>query len=151
MIIIPLIFSIVIAIFLIGINLEKSGLGQYNSDEITDSEAQQVFKELVSVLNDALNHPDKFEDLEYLKNIDSNLKTLNLSFCFTIDNNIYYLSDNIDRLKFQKHIIINADKNETEQENTFGSLGYINYKFELSGGKKGVIYVFLIKARWKNF
>ncbi|AEV67178.1 HAMP domain-containing sensor histidine kinase [Acetivibrio clariflavus] len=151
MIIIPLIFSIVLAVFLIGINLEKSGLRQYNSDEITDSEVQQAFKELVSVLNDALNHPDKFEDLEYLKNIDNKLKSMNLGFCFAIDNNIYYLSDNIDRLKFQKHIILNADKNETEQENTFGSLGYINYKFELSDGKKGVIYVFFDKSPLEKF
>lgn len=151
MVIIPLILSVVLAIVLIGINLQKSGLDQEDSPEILDSTSQETFKELVSILNDALNFPDKFEDLEYLKNIDNELKTMNFSFSLTIDNNIYYLSDTIDRQEFQKHIFLNVVNNEDDNEYTFGKHNYINYKFKLSDGKDAVMYIFFDTSPIEKF
>lgn len=151
MIIIPLILSVILAVILIGFNLEKSGLGHDTSPELNDSFSQDALKELVSILNDALNFPDKFKDFEYLKDIDYNLKSLNFSFSLTIDNTVYYLSDSIDRQSFQKHIYLNIGKDEDELEHTFGSLNYINYKFKMSDGAHCVMYVFFDTSPIEKF
>ncbi|NLL05610.1 MAG: HAMP domain-containing histidine kinase [Clostridiaceae bacterium] len=149
MIIIPLVSAVILAVMLIGMNVGKSGLGHHDSPEITDKVAQQGFKEFVAISNDAFNDPDKFKDLEYLQNIDNKLKSLNLSFSFTIENNIYYVSDKIDREKFQDHLFLMDGKED--QEHSFGELEYIHYKFKLSDGKDCAIYVLIDTSPFEKF
>jgi len=143
MIIIPLISAIVLAVVLIGMNVGKSGMDNSDAPEITDKVAQQAFREFVSISNDALNSPDKFKDIEYLKNIDEKLQSLKLSFGFAIENSIYYLSDGIDRQKFQTHLFSSVDKitYNHREGHSFGEFNYINYKFNLSDGRDCAIYV----------
>lgn len=143
MIIIPLISAVLLAILLLGINLGKSGFRHHDSPKITDENAQQAFKEFVSISNDVFNSPDKFKNLEYLENIDNKLKALNFIFGFTIENNIYYVSDKIDRQKFQNQLFLIAEKETKHGENSlsFGKLDYIDYKFKLSDGKNCAIYI----------
>lgn len=153
MIIIPLISAVVLAIVLIGVNFGKTGLGHHDSPEITDKVAQDAFKQFISISNDAINNPDKFKDLEYLQNIDNKLKSLKLSFGFTIENKIYYLSDKLDPQAFQDHLYSNvANKNlHLEEEYSFGKLNYIDYAFKQSDGKDCAVYILFDTSPFEKF
>lgn len=152
MTVIPLVAAMVLAIVLIGVNFEKTGLKHHDSPKITEDIAQDTFKEFVTISNDAFNNPDKFRNLDYLQNIDTKLKALNASFGFAIKNQVYYLSEKIDRQKFQEYLYSTARKESSEDnENSFDKMDYLDYKFKLSNGEACALYIFFDTRPFENF
>lgn len=152
MTVIPLVAAVVLAIVLIGTNFEKTGLNHHDSPKISEGIAQNAFKEFVTISNDAFNNPDKFRNLDYLQNIDNKLKALGGSFGFAIKNQVYYLSEKIDRQKFQEYLYSIARKESSqEHENLFDKMDYMDYNFKLSNGEACALYIFFDTRPFEKF
>ncbi|MDP4181527.1 MAG: HAMP domain-containing sensor histidine kinase [Bacillota bacterium] len=158
MIVIPLISAFILAIVLIGVNMEKTDWKNHKSGEEYDKSAQDTFKEFIRISNDTLNNPDKLKDIAYLKDIDNKLKNLNSGVGLVISNNIYYLTDKVDRTKFEQCLIKINSKGNRNDRNGFSyndDIQYFNHDFKLSDGKPGALYIFFdmspIRKFIKNF
>ncbi|KNY29582.1 sensor histidine kinase [Pseudobacteroides cellulosolvens] len=146
MIMIPLISSLILAVILIGVNFDKTGFEHHKTGDQFDKVAQEIFKEFITISNDTLNNPDKLKDLAYLKSVDDKLKSLNSGIGFVVNNNIYYLSEKIDRLKFQNKISTESrseDKSYKEKHaKDHDNIQYFNHDFKLSTGEQCTLYIF---------
>lgn len=160
MIVVPLFSALILAIVLIGVNFERAGFEHHETGDQFDKVAQDIFKEFITISNDTLNNPDKLKDLTYLKGVDNKLKSLNSGIGFVINDNIYYLSEKIDRYKFQKELDLKSLSDKTgsgykARHTTGEDIQYFNHEFKLSTGEKCTIYIFFdispIRKFVKNF
>lgn len=154
MIVIPLISAIILAIFLIGVGFGRTGLNHDRPIEGVEKTAQDTFKEFITISNDALVNPDKFRNMEYLENIDNKLKKLNSGLGFMIKDNIYYLSDKVDRQEFKsrlKEAAVIGNKDRKSRHADKEEMKYFNHEFKMSNGDNCALYIFFDTSPIKKF
>ncbi|TYQ17990.1 UNVERIFIED_CONTAM: phospho-acceptor domain-containing protein [Acetivibrio alkalicellulosi] len=142
MIVIPLVSSLILAIIIIGVNLDRADFKNHKFEDRFSEVAHDVFKEFITISNDALYNPDRFYDMDYLKNMDTKLKTLNSSMAFTINDEIYYLSDKINKQEFKDHLSRVSKKQNENEKYIFCEMSYFNHSFNLSTGEDCSLYIF---------
>jgi len=153
MIMIPLVLSLILAVILIGSNFGRTGFEDHKTGDQFDRVAQEIFKEFVTISNDTLNNPDKLKDPAYLRSVDDKLKSLNSGIGFVVNNNIYYLSEKIDRTKFQEEIGSKRRSEDTSYKGIHAEndIEYFSHSFKLSTGEECVLYIFFDISPIKKF
>ncbi|HEY9061393.1 MAG TPA: HAMP domain-containing sensor histidine kinase [Pseudobacteroides sp.] len=158
MIVVPLFSALILVVILIGVNFERAGFEHHETGDQFDKVAQDIFKEFITISNDTLNNPDKLKDLTYLKGVDSKLKSLNSGIGFVINKKIYYLSEKIDRHKFEEELgqaSLSGDAGHKARHDNGEDIQYFIHNFQLSSGENGSLYIFFdispIRKFVKNF
>ncbi|MFZ5988810.1 MAG: ATP-binding protein [Bacillota bacterium] len=146
MLAIPFVSSMVLAVILIGTGFERVDIDPHKPGFTFNRMAKDMLREFVAITNDALNNPDMLKDKKYLQDFENKLKPLNSGLALVIENEVYFLTEKMDMVEFEKfHAKVEKTRNTDRRVMDLHKEGveYFYHNFRLSDGKNSTLYIFV--------